>query len=112
FPGSIGVTPVPSPFSTEGLAGASARRPWPVLIIWTIVLVMAGIYATQALSSSVSTAITFSNNPDSTVGLQKIDEAELDEEASIGETIVVRSKTGAAVEDQAFQERVTETVGE
>ncbi len=101
-----------SPLSTEGLARASARRPWLVLAAWLLVLIVAGAYTARSLGSSVSTDITFTNNPESSVGLQKIDEAELDEEASIGETIVIRSLDGATVDDPAFEERTAATVEE
>ncbi len=99
-----------SPFSTEGLAGASARRPWLVVAAWLLILIVAGVYTARTLGSSVSTDITFSNNPDSTVGLNKIDEAGLDEEASIGETIVIRSLDGTTVDDPAFEEKTQATV--
>jgi RND superfamily putative drug exporter len=99
-----------SPLSTEGLAGASARRPWLVVAAWLVILIVAGAYAAGALGDAVSTDITFSNNPDSTVGLAKIDEAGLDEEASIGETIVIRSFDGTTVDDPAFADKASETV--
>ncbi|HYH12439.1 MAG TPA: MMPL family transporter, partial [Thermomicrobiales bacterium] len=101
-----------SPFSTERLAGSSARHPWLVLLTWVIVLVGSGVYAAGNLGDSVSTDITFSDDPDSMVGYEVIDQAGLSEEASIGETIVVHSLTGASVDDPSFEERVTETVAE
>jgi RND superfamily putative drug exporter len=103
---------VASPLSTEGLARVSARRPWLVVAIWLLILIVAGIYSARSLGSSVSTDITFSNDPDSTVGLNTIDEAGLDEEASIGETIVIRSLDGTTVDDPAFQEKTAATVKE
>ena len=101
-----------SPLSTERLAGTSARHPWVVLAVWTLILIISAVYAAQNLGSSVSSTITFSNDPESTVGLEKIDEAGLSDEASIGETIVVHSLSAATVDDPAFRQRVEETVDE
>jgi len=103
---------VASPLSTERLAGSSARHPWIVVLIWIAVLAVTGLFAAGNLADSVSTDITFSNDPDSTVGYEMIDEAGLSDEASIGETIVIHSRTGATVDDPAFEERATQTVSD
>ncbi|HEX6313199.1 MAG TPA: MMPL family transporter, partial [Gemmatimonadaceae bacterium] len=99
-----------SPLSTERLAGSSARHPWVVVAVWTLILALSGAYAAQGLGAAVSTDITFSNDPESSVGFRKIDEAGLAEDAGIGETIVIRSKAGATVDDPAFEARTEEVV--
>ncbi len=106
----VEIEPVSSPVSTERLAGGSARHPWVVIAAWTLVLLLAGVYAGQYLGSSVSSDITFSNDPESSVGFRKIDEAGLAEDAGIGETIVIRSKTGTTVDDPAFKAKTEEVV--
>ncbi|MDQ4045300.1 MAG: MMPL family transporter, partial [Chloroflexota bacterium] len=98
--------------STENIAGASARRPWLIITLWVVLLAASALYTAENLSGAVSTSITFSSDPESAVGLEKIDEAGLSDEASIGETIVIASLTGATVDDPAFQERAEAVVSE
>ena len=99
-------------FSTEGLSGASARRPWLIIAVWLVLLVAAGVYTASNLSGSVSTTIQFSTDIESAVGLEKIDDAGLSQQASIGETIVIASTGDATIDDAAFQERADAVVGE
>lgn len=76
-----------------------------MLAAWTIILILAGVYASQSLGSSVSTDITFCNDPESTEGFERIEVAGLSGEAPIGETMVIHSLNGASVDDPAFQAR-------
>jgi RND superfamily putative drug exporter len=92
-----------SRFSTEGLARASARRPWWVLGVWAVLLVLAGIAAPRLGDALTSTA-DFINKPESVRGEQLLEDR-LRGPRPYTETVIVRSET-ATVDDPAFREAV------
>ena len=51
-------------FSTAGLARVSARRPWFVVAVWVVLLVLAGVAAT-GLGDAFTTEADFTNQPES-----------------------------------------------
>lgn len=101
---------MPSWLSTMGLARASARRPWLVVAVWFVAVVLAAGGAALGLGDVITTEATFVNRPESLKGLELLDRgfqdpAEEQEETNWRETIVVRSQT-LTVDDPAFQQRV------
>jgi RND superfamily putative drug exporter len=89
--------------TTEGLAGASARRPWLVIGAWAVVLVVAlGLIATL-LSSGLTTEIRLTNNPES----ERADTLlkNWQGERHDNEIIIVQSQD-LTVDDPAFQAKV------
>src|SRR5713101_1232162 len=89
--------------STEGLAGASARRPWLVIGVWAAVLILSlGVIATL-LGSALTTEIRLTNNPESARAdslLEKWQGVRHD-----NEVIIVQSQD-LTVDAPAFQARV------
>ncbi len=98
---------MPRILSTAGLARFSARKPWLVVRLWVVLLVLAGI-AQSGLKDVVTTEQTFTNNPES-VRATELLEARLRGPKPITETVIVRSET-ATVDDPAFRAVVDETV--
>ncbi len=89
--------------STEGLAGASARRPWLVIGVWAAVLLVSlGLIGTL-LGSALTTEIRLTNNPESARAdslLEKWQGVRHD-----NEVIIVQSQN-LTVDAPAFQARV------
>ena len=93
--GSIGIT--------ERLARVSAGRPWSVVGIWIVGLVVMAAAATQ-VGDALTTEFSILNNPDSAVGADLLEERLRGEEHAL-EFIIVQSE-GLTVEDVAYQELV------
>ena len=51
--------------STEGIARASARRPWITIGVWIVVLATAIALMSTLLADALTTEFAFTNNPDS-----------------------------------------------
>ena len=86
--GSIGIT--------ERLARVSAGRPWSVVGIWIVGLVVMAAAATQ-VGDALTTEFAILNNPDSVVGADLLEERLRGEERAL-EFIIVQSE-GLTVED-------------
>ena len=54
-----------SSLSSENLARVSAANPWRVILIWVIILVVAGGLAGTLFLGTVTTEIKFLGNPES-----------------------------------------------
>ncbi len=93
--------------STAGLARISARKPWLVVGLWVVLLVLAGI-AQGGLKDVVTTEQTFTNNPESVRATELLEER-LRGPKPVTETVIVRSETGT-VDDPAFRTVVDESV--
>src|SRR5215212_6953385 len=91
------------PLSTDGLAEASARRPWVVVGIWIALLVAAGIIS-ATVSLSTTTELALLNKPESERAYDLLEER-LRGPRPATETVIVRSET-ATVDDPAFQAAV------
>ncbi|HSP56551.1 MAG TPA: efflux RND transporter permease subunit, partial [Dehalococcoidia bacterium] len=90
--------------STEGLASASARRPWLVVAVWAA-LVVASVGITAALlSGALTTDIKFTSNPESKKGATLLEDKLRGPEKD-NEIIIVRS-ADKTVDDPAFQKAV------
>jgi RND superfamily putative drug exporter len=90
--------------STEGLASASARRPWLVVGIWAAMLI-ASLGVTAALLSGALTAeIEFTSNPESKRGATLLEDRLRGPEKD-NEIVIVRS-TGRTVDDPEFRAAV------
>lgn len=92
-------------FSTAGLARISARRPWYVLGIWLLVLVLSGFAAT-GLGGAFTSESNFTGKPDSVRG-EDLLTARMrgNQDQPVTETVVIRSET-STVDDPAFREVV------
>ncbi|MDP9469297.1 MAG: MMPL family transporter [Chloroflexota bacterium] len=98
---------MPRLLSTAGLARISARKPWLVVGLWVVLLVLAGI-AQSGLKDVVTTEQTFTNNPEAVRATELLEER-LRGPKPVSETVIVRSET-TTVDDPAFQAVVDETV--
>ncbi|HMM43162.1 MAG TPA: MMPL family transporter [Thermomicrobiales bacterium] len=96
-------------FSTSGMASASARHPWRVVIVWVMLLVLAGV-AASGLGDVLTTESNFLNKPESVRGDNLLEER-LRGPHPITETIVIRS-ADATVDDAAFQQVVEKTTAD
>src|SRR3712207_2538535 len=97
---------MPSLLSTAGLARASARRPWVVLVGWVVILVLAGVAAT-GLGDAFTTDANFTNRPES-VHADELVEARLRGPRPVTETVLVHADA-ATVDDPAFRQVVERT---
>jgi len=89
--------------STEGLARLSARRPWWVLGVWAVLLILAGL-AAPSLGDALTTQANFINRPEAVRGDELLEER-LRGPHPVTETVIVRSDT-ATVDDPAFRQTV------
>ena len=92
--------------STEGLAAASSRRPWIVVGVFVVLLVISGIVATVA-PLKTTTEVTLLNNPESSQADELLEESGLRGPRPAFETIIISSETTTVV-DPAFQQVVTQ----
>ena len=91
--------------STEALSRYSARRPWRVVVLWVLTLVVAVFLISSFLSDALTTQFVFTSTPESQRGLDLIEELR-GFPNSTNEVVIVHSKTGLTVDDPAFQEVV------
>ncbi|GBD14239.1 Heme uptake protein MmpL11 [bacterium HR25] len=90
--------------STGGLARASARRPWTVLALWLVVLLLAGLLAATALDSALTSEASFTNSPESQRAEELLEER-LRGPQPVNEIVIVRSPD-RTVDDPAFRQFV------
>ena len=89
---------------TARLARLSARRPWIVIAVWVVFLILAGISASTVGDVLGAQEMGVTNAPESTRGAQLLEER-LRGVVPETETVVVRSE-GATVDDPAFRQVV------
>ncbi|MGH2560391.1 MAG: MMPL family transporter [Thermomicrobiales bacterium] len=97
-------------FSTAGLARASARRPWTVLVTWLFIIVASGVISAQFLSGALTTDTEFLNEPESIKGFDLMDER-MGLDDPLTETVIVTSES-ASVDDPAFQQVVQDVTAD
>ena len=92
-------------FSTAGLARLSARRPWYVLGIWLLVLILSGVAAT-GLGDAFTSESNFTGRPDSVQGEDMLmARMRGNHDQPVTETVVIRSET-STVDDADFRQVV------
>lgn len=96
-----------SGLSTAGLARLSARRPWFVVGIWLVILVLAIVSTASSLSDALTTEAKFLNNPESVRGFDLL-KARMGIDNPLAETVIVTSRS-KTIDDSAFQKVVVET---
>jgi RND superfamily putative drug exporter len=96
-----------SVLSTAGLARLSARRPWSVVGVWLVILLLAIFSTATSLSDALTTDSNFLNNPESVRGFDRLKEG-FGQKDPLTETVIVTS-TDKTVDDPAFQQVVVET---
>jgi RND superfamily putative drug exporter len=97
---------------TESLARACARKRWWTVGIWAAAMVLAVFAIMNLLGNAIVTEATFTNNPESMVAINLIDERlETDSAKWLDEMIIVKSNT-LTVDDPAFAEQVNNLYGE
>ena len=89
--------------STQGLARASARRPWVTVGLWLLVIAVAGWLSATFLSEALTTDANFTNDPEAKRAAELIDDRFGEE--GIGEVFIL-SSIDATVDDPAFEEAV------
>ena len=90
-------------FSTQGLARASARRPWLTLGIWVLAIAAAGWVSSQYLADALTTSADFTNSPEA-VQAEELVEERFGEEG-VTEILILTSED-ATVDDPAFEQAV------
>lgn len=95
-------------FSTEGLAAASARRPWLVVGAWFVLLAAAVALIGTLLSDALTSEVRLTNDPESQRG-EALLEAWRGEE-HVTEVVIVQS--ALTVDDPAFRTRVESIYGD
>jgi putative drug exporter of the RND superfamily len=93
--------------STSALARRSSQRPFRVIAIWIVVVLLAGAAASQMQTTSEG---QLTNGPESVRAEQLIEERLRGSEPVV-ETVIVRSET-TTVDDPAFQTIIDQTVTE
>jgi RND superfamily putative drug exporter len=91
-------------FSTEGLARASAGRPWFVVAGWVGAIVLSVAAIGTLLASGLTTQIALTNNPESARAEDLLEERLRGPEPT-NEIIIVRSEN-ATVDDPEFRAQV------
>src|SRR5918996_3991235 len=90
-------------FSTQGLARASARRPWVTLGLWLVVIAIAGWLSSTYLSDALTTDANFTNDPEAKRATELIEERFGEEGLS---EVFILTSDNATVDDPAFEEAV------
>ncbi len=93
--------------STTGMVSASARHPWRVLGIWAVALVLAAVLTATSLSKTLTTDVSFTNNPESLQGSRLLADR-LRGASPVTETVVVHSDS-LTINDPQFQAVVEQT---
>ncbi len=95
------------PHSISGVASASARHPWRVLVIWAFTIILAVGGTVVGLSGALTTDVSFTNNPESLKGANLLSDR-LRGSSPVTETVVVHSDT-LRMTDPQFQQVVVQT---
>ena len=95
-------------FSTEGLARASARRPWITLGLWVVAIAAAGWISSQYLADALTTSADFTNTPEAVQAEELIEERFGEEGVT---EILILSSEDTTVADPAFEQAVRAVQG-
>ncbi len=95
--------------STEGLARASARRPWITLGLWVVAIAVAGWISSQYLADALTTSADFTNTPEAVQAEELIEERFGEEGVT---EILILSSEDTTVDDPAFEQAVRAVQGE
>jgi RND superfamily putative drug exporter len=96
--------------SVPGLARQSARRPWLVVGVWALALLLA-LGVMTGLGDSTTTEVDFLDNPESARGADLLIEAGLRTKDPITETLIIRADS-ATVDDPTVRAVVERTTAE
>lgn len=96
--------------SPDNLARVSARHPWRVIALWGALIVLSFVLVGSFLSGALTTEARNTNSPDSTVGLNLLEER-LRGPFQANEAVIIQSDN-LTVEDPAFQAKVETVLGE
>ena len=107
--GPKGRSVMASRLSTESLARSSARRPWVIIGIWVLVLVVFVGLAATLLGDALTTEFKLTNDADSVLA-DKLIENRLSGPAKTNEIAIVSSES-LTVDDEAFQQQVERIFG-
>ena len=91
--------------STEVLARVSARRPWPIVGVWILALVVAVGIIVMFLDDALTTDDYFTNDPESDRASDILHERGFDFGTSVSEIVIVRSQT-LTVDDTEYRQFV------
>jgi len=86
---------------TERLARLAARRPWPTIGVWLVLIVVAGFLTMTFLGDALTTDADITTNPESKQA-RKLIEDRLRGPQRVNEVVIVQSE-GASVDDQSFR---------
>ena len=98
-----------SPLSTQSLARSSARRPWTVIGIWVVVLVVFMALAATRLSDALEFEFRITNDADSVVA-DRLIEDRLSGPKKSNEIMIIKSES-LTVDDEDFRQKVESTFG-
>ncbi len=90
--------------STESIARASSRRPWITIGIWVVVFLIAAFLRASLFEGVITTEFAITNDPESTVGKQLIEE-KLTGPKGTNEVVIVQSQA-LTVDDPEFRQIV------
>lgn len=93
------------------LATLSSRRPWIVVGLWVVALLLAIGASTQLLDDALTTDVDLTNGPEAVVAADLIEERLGSQEGSSSEIVLFLSET-SNVDDPAFQRTVEDTRSE
>ena len=91
--------------STQGLAEASARRPWFTVGVWVVALVLAVVIIASLLDAALTTDDYFTNNPESDQAVAILVDREWDFGATPSEMVIVQSSS-LTVDDTEYRQFV------
>ena len=90
--------------STEALARKSANRPWTIIILWVLVLVVSIVLRGALFEDAITTEFAFTSNPDSKRADELLEDRMRGPKGT-NEVIIVQSES-MTVDDPAYQEFV------
>src|SRR3990170_7396397 len=95
--------------STEALARSSARRPWVVIGVWVLILLVSFVLIFNFLGSALTNDSDFANTPESKRGRELLRDR-LRGPERINEVVIVRSPT-LTLDSSVFQGYVEKLYG-
>ena len=90
--------------STEALARKSANRPWTIIILWVLVLVVSIVLWGALFEDAITTEFAFTSNPDSKRADELLEDRMRGPKGT-NEVVIVQSES-MTVDDPAYQEFV------
>ena len=90
--------------STEALARKSANRPWTIIILWVLVLVVSIVLRGALFEDAITTEFAFTSNPDSKRADELLEDRMRGPKGT-NEVVIVQSES-MTVDDPAYQEFV------